>query len=179
MADGAGTPIKEQFQLTKFLAGKTHAWGVFEDRSGTVRRRFQMDIEGVWQGGTFVLNESFKFDDGTTDFKTWNVTPIDDVSFVATGDNVVGQVRGQLLSGLIKMAYKYRLEIEGRSFVVDYDDRFYRLDENHVINRATLRKWGFRIGELTILFEKPAQEIRARDPATPEDVPRSTASKAA
>ena len=50
----AATP---QLVLEEYFAGKTRAWGIFEDRFGTLRRQFTVDIDGRWDGRTLVLDE--------------------------------------------------------------------------------------------------------------------------
>ena len=52
------------FVLEEYFHGKTRAWGLFEDRFGTVRRQFVVNINGDWDGTTLTLDEDFLFDDG-------------------------------------------------------------------------------------------------------------------
>ena len=40
---------------------------------------------------------------------------------------------------------------------VDFDDRLFAHEDGVVINRATMRKFGFRVGELTVFFRKLEQ----------------------
>jgi hypothetical protein len=37
---------------------------------------------------------------------------------------------------------------------VSLDDWLYLVDERHLLNRTTLTKFGFRVGELTLVIEK-------------------------
>ena len=80
-SDRAGAP----FELTTFLDGRTKAWGMFEDRFGRLRRRFEVDMHGRWQEGVFLLDERFVYDDGRVEQRTWLVKPLSD-----------GPVRGHL-----------------------------------------------------------------------------------
>ena len=41
--------------LEDYFAGQTRAWGMFEDRFGSVRRQFSVDITGTWDGETLIL----------------------------------------------------------------------------------------------------------------------------
>jgi len=38
--------------------------------------------------------------------------------------------------------------------VLNLDDWLYLVEENHLINRTQLRKFGFRVAELTLVIEK-------------------------
>ena len=50
--------------LEKYFLGKTYASGIFEDRFGTVRRQFTVDIEGTFDQNVLYLVEDFVFNDG-------------------------------------------------------------------------------------------------------------------
>ena len=52
--------------LEEYFSGRTHAWGLFEDRFGKVRRQFTVDITGTWDGETLRLDEHFTYGDGMT-----------------------------------------------------------------------------------------------------------------
>ena len=54
----------QRFVLEEYFSGKTRAWGLFEDRFGTVQRQFVVDIDGKWDGTELTLNEDFTFADG-------------------------------------------------------------------------------------------------------------------
>jgi hypothetical protein len=38
---------------------------------------------------------------------------------------------------------------------MSFNDVFYPLDDSAVLNRSTLSKWGFTIGQVLIVFRKP------------------------
>ena len=40
----------DTFSLTSFLEGRTRAWGVFEDRFGRVKRRFEVELRVFDEG---------------------------------------------------------------------------------------------------------------------------------
>ena len=83
IARGQETPSR-RFELTSFLDGKTRAWGVFEDRFGRLRRRFDVEMNGAWRGTNFVLDERFVYDDGRSEMRQWVVKPMPGGHFRAT-----------------------------------------------------------------------------------------------
>ena len=85
------------FELTTFLAGRTRAWGIFEDRFGRLRRRFDVDMDGRWQEGVFRLDERFVYDDGRIENRTWLVRQLSEGRFEATCDDCVGVAAGVCL----------------------------------------------------------------------------------
>lgn len=149
------------FELTKFLEGRTRAWGVFEDRFGKLRRRLSVEMDGRWEGDHFVLDERFEYDTGETERRTWHVTPLGRGRFRATCPDCVGEAIGECDTDSIRMTYQFRLALEKREIVVAFSDRLYRIDETAAVNRATMSKWGIKLGELSLFFQRvPADELR-------------------
>ena len=148
-----------RFELTTFLAGSTRAWGIFEDRFGRLRRRFDVKMQGHWQDGVFRLDERFAYDDGRIENRTWLVNPVSADRFEATCDDCVGKAAGTCSAGMIRMSYAFRLRLPSRVVTVDFDDRIYRINASTAVNRATVRKWGIRLGELSLFIEKQPPEI--------------------
>jgi hypothetical protein len=54
-----------ELNLEEFFQGRTVAHGQFQDRFGTVRRRFRVDIAGDWDGERLKLVEDFTLEDST------------------------------------------------------------------------------------------------------------------
>jgi hypothetical protein len=67
---------------------------------------------------------------------------------------VVGEASGAAAGSVF--SWQYQLDVPWRddSIVVNLDDWLYLVDEAHLLNRTTLSKFGFRVGELTLVIEK-------------------------
>lgn len=142
------------FELTSFFDGRTTAWGVFEDRFGRLRRRFSVEMNGRWHGDVFTLDETFHYDTGESEQRTWLVSRAENGQFTATCPDCVGRAQGQSDADSVRMAYRFRLKFNTRSFVVQFDDRIYRMDADTAVNRATMSKWGIKLGELSLFFRR-------------------------
>ena len=163
---GAPQAAGSCFELTKFLEGRTFAWGIFEDRFGKLRRRFSVEMNGHWQDDVFVLEESFIYDTGDEEKRTWRVLASTPQVFSATCSDCVGAAVGSCDADSIRMRYRFRLTIQKRVVLVDFDDCIYRMGEGIAVNRARMSKWGIRLGELSLFFRKEG----ALDTATPPRV---------
>jgi Protein of unknown function (DUF3833) len=149
------------FELTTFLEGHTRAWGVFEDRFGRVRRRLSVDMNGRWDGGVFVLEERFEYDGDAVEMRTWRVVPLGDGRFRASCPDCVGEANGESTADSVRMSYRFRLKLESREIVVTFDDRLYRIGDGIAVNRATMSKWGIKLGELSLFFQRlPNDAVR-------------------
>jgi hypothetical protein len=50
--------------------------------------------------------------------------------------------------------YTLRLEVDGRTWDVQFDDWMFLMDERVMLNRAVMSKFGIRLGEVTLAFTK-------------------------
>jgi len=162
MPNDISPSLPEPLEITSFLAGRTLAWGIFEDRFGRVQRRFSVEMEGRWKGSEFHLEEAFLYDTGEREKKTWRITPLAAGRFAGTSDDCVGTALGRATDGSIVMTYRYRLRIEGREITVDFNDRIYRVAPDAAVNRAVMSKWGIVLGSTSIVFLKPGAAARPR-----------------
>ncbi|MFZ4806279.1 MAG: DUF3833 family protein [Hyphomicrobiaceae bacterium] len=154
MANDMTPFVHGSFDLTRFLEGPVTAWGVFQDRFGRVRKRFSVQMVGRWSGPSFIIDERFVYDDSTEERRVWSLEPRGPGRFVARSAACIGEARGHSTSDQATMRYKFRLELKNGPLTVDFDDRIFRIDDYRAINRATIRKWGVRLGELTLWFER-------------------------
>ena len=154
MTPSAIPPASPLFELTSFLDGRTRAWGVFEDRFGRLRRRFTVEMHGRWQDQVFMLDERFVYDTGESETRTWAVTPLGAGRFRATCADCIGSADGQSDADSVRMSYRFRLKLKGREVVVAFDDRLYRMGDTTAVNRATMSKWGIKLGELSLFFQR-------------------------
>ena len=77
--------------LKTYLNGTLDAWGMFQGRSGEVQKRFHVVIDAKWTGDTGVLDENFKWSDGTTSRRVWTLKKQADGTWRGTADDVVGE----------------------------------------------------------------------------------------
>ena len=143
--------------LASYFNGKVTAHGIFQDRSGQVVRRFTVDMEGRWEGNQGVLDEHFTYSDGKKDRRIWRLTKHADGRYTGTADDVVGTASGQTSGNAFQWAYTLRLPVDGKTYEVQFDDWMYLVDERVMLNRATMSKFGIRLGEVTLSFQKQAQ----------------------
>ncbi len=143
--------------IEEYFAGHTKAWGMFQDRSGDVRRQFEVDIEGTWDGKTLTLVEDFVYDDGETERKTWTITKLDDHSYEGVADGVIGTAQGKAYGNALNWTYQFALQTESRTWHVTFDDWLFLQPGGVLINRADVTKFGFKVGEVTLIFVKGDQ----------------------
>jgi hypothetical protein len=153
VSDYAGENPK--LDLREFFNGPVHAWGMVQDRSGKVVRRFEVDMVGHWEGDLGVLEEDFTFNDGETQRRVWTFRRLDERRYSGAADDVVGEASGEIYGNALRWRYVLALEVDGRTWHINFDDWMYLLDERTLFNRTVMKKFGFRVGEVTLFFRKP------------------------
>lgn len=145
---------KQPFDLFAFLEGRTAARGVFEDRFGRLRRSFAVEIAGTLQDGILVLEEDFLYSDGTTDRRIWRLERTGEDSFKGACEDTLSEAKGHIAPNYCAMSYRMKLDIGSRQIAVKFNDVFYPLDNGTMVNRATVTKLGWRLGQAIIVFSK-------------------------
>ena len=145
---------KPVLDLRQYFQGTVDAWGIFQGRSGQVEKRFHVVIESRWNGDTGVLDEQFRWSDGTTSRRVWTLRRQPDGSYRGTAEDVVGEAVGELAGNALRWRYVLALPVDGKVYHVDFDDWMFLMSETVMINRATMSKWGVRLGEVTLTFVK-------------------------
>lgn len=160
LAGCAGVDIEDyadsepRLDIAEYFAGTTRAWGMVQDYSGEVQRRFTVDIQGHYEDDTLTLDESFVFSDGETDRRIWTFERIDEYRWVGNANDVDGQVEARQYGHAFHMRYPLEIEINGRMISFTMDDWMYLQPDGRLINRTAMRKFGFTLGEITLIFEK-------------------------
>jgi hypothetical protein len=137
-----------------YFDGTVDAWGQFEDRSGKVVKRFTVEIRGRVQGDRLTLDEDFRYADGTTQKRVWTIERQPEGRYTGTAGDVIGAASGEAAGNALHWRYVLALEVDGRTWHVDFDDWMYLHDERVMLNRSVMSKYGFRLGEVMIAFRR-------------------------
>lgn len=144
----------QQLNLEEFFEGKTVAYGQFQDVLGNVPRRFTVEIEGTWDGNTLTLVEDFLYDDGATEQRIWTLEKTGENTWTGTSPGVIGMATGIERGDTFNWAYKIDLPVKDGTMRVKFDDWMWLLSDNRLLNRAYVSRFGVRLGEVILFFEK-------------------------
>ncbi|MFP3343531.1 DUF3833 domain-containing protein [Halomonas sp. SIMBA_159] len=143
-----------KLDIADYFVGQTRAWGMVQDYSGEVQRRFTVDITGTYEGDTLTLDEAFVFADGETDQRVWKFERVDEHHWIGTANDVEGQVDARQYGHAFHMRYPLDIEVSGRTLSFTMDDWMYLQPDGRLINRTEMRKFGLALGEITLVFEQ-------------------------
>lgn len=153
------TLSQEKLNLEEFFDGELVAYGQFQDILGTVRRAFEVQIKGDWNGERLLLQEDFIYEDGSTEQRIWTLRKTGPDSWVGTAPGVIGEAVGEEQDNRFNWRYEIDLPIPAadgsvETLRVTFDDWMWLLSEDRLYNRAYIKRFGFDIGDVSISFEK-------------------------
>ena len=145
---------KPVLDLKTYFNGELVAHGLFTDRAGKVSRRFTVLLTGTWSGKQGTLDERFTYSDGKTERRVWKLTDEGNGRWTGRADDVVGVAEGMAAGNALNWRYTLALPVDGKVYEVQFDDWMYLMDEQVMLNKAVMSKFGFRLGEVTLSFTK-------------------------
>lgn len=140
--------------LRRYFNGTVDGWGMVQDRDGVLTRRFHVVIDARWEGDTGVLDERFVWSDGSTSRRVWTLTDQGDGRYLGRAEDVVGAATGLSAGPALSWRYTLQVPVDGRVWELAFDDWMFLIDEHTLLNRATMHKWGLRVGEVTLAFRR-------------------------
>ncbi|MCX7165667.1 MAG: DUF3833 domain-containing protein [Rhodocyclales bacterium] len=149
---------KPRLDMRKYFSGTVDGWGMFQDRSGKVVKRFSVVIDARWEGNQGTLDERFTWSDGEQGGnparRAWTLTDLGDGRFVGRAGDVVGEAHGQASGNALRWRYVLALPVDGKVIHVDFDDWMFLVDDRVMFNRSVMSKFGFTLGEVTLSFTR-------------------------
>ena len=149
--------VEKPFDIKQYFDGNVIAWGIVQDYSNKVSRRFCVELEGTWQGDEGVLAEKFYFNDGEITYRNWQLSKKSDGSYEGQAEDVVGTAIGKHQGFAFQFQYQLSLVVEEDTYQVSMDDWMYQLDEHRVMNKTSMSKLGVKVAEVTLFFDKQTQ----------------------
>jgi len=145
-----------KLDIRQYFNGPVEAHGIIYDMTGKADLSFTAKMHGTWVGNQGTFDEEFTFSDGRKDTRIWHIAMIDDHHFTATAGDVIGNAVGSQHGNVMNMKYVLKAKrASGKTIELSMDDWMYLLEDNTIINRIKMRKFGLNVGEMVITFRKP------------------------
>lgn len=140
--------------IKEYFNGPIKAWGIIQDRSGNITAKFDVDMVGKWDDNKGVLEEDFRYYDGKTQKRVWNITQLENGKYEGTADDIVGKATGDTHGNMIYWEYTMDVPVDGKTYRLKFDDYMWAMNDGVVINRSYFKKFGFTVAELTLIMQK-------------------------
>jgi len=144
-----------RLDLFGYFQGETKGWGIVQDRKGVVTRQFTVAIKGtVDNEGRLILEEDFDWSDGEKSKRTWILSKHNSHSYSGQAEDVIDSARGTLYGNVLNWQYMLNLNVDGTTWKITFDDWMFLVSDDILLNKATMSKFGLKVGEVTIVFQK-------------------------
>ena len=113
--------VKEQpkLDLKTYFNGTVDGWGIVQDRSGKVIKRFHVVMKCSWDGNTGTLDEDFGYSDGTKQKRIWTIEKNED-NYVGTAPDVIGKAEGIASGNTLSWVYTLLLPVNDSEYKVKF-----------------------------------------------------------
>lgn len=145
---------KPVLDLATYFNGNLDAWGIVRNRSGKVVKRFRVDMTGTWQGNNGTLEEDFTYADGSKSRRVWRITKLDAFNYRGTAADVIGEAIGEARGNALQWRYVLAVPVDGKTYNVNFDDWMYLVDDEVMVNKSDMSKFGVGLGEVIVSFRK-------------------------
>jgi uncharacterized protein YaiE (UPF0345 family) len=146
------TPV---FSVQDYFTGPIKAWGIVQDRSGKIVQRVDIDMVGTWTGDTGTLAETLKYYDGRVEKRTWQLKKVGENKFTGTAEGIVGTGTAESNGMAIRWQYVMTIPVDGKNIDIKFDDWMYAMNDNILVNRSYMSKFGFKVAEISLFMQKP------------------------
>lgn len=139
--------------LRQYFDGTVDAWGIVRNRDGRISQRFQVVIDARWDGDTGTLDERFTYSDGRTQQRIWTLRKNGD-RYVGTAADVVGEAQGEAAGNAFRFVYVLDFPYGDSTVHLNVDDWMYQMDDQVLLNRTSITKFGVEVAQVFISFRK-------------------------
>ncbi len=143
--------------IGEFFDGSVKAWGIVQNRKGKVVQRFTATIEGTRTGDTLVLDETFEYGFGEGPAtRVWELNRLSNGQWSGSANDVFSEASGAEYGNAFNWRYQMDLPRgdSGRTVRVWFDDWIWAMDEDTVVNRSYIKKFGITFAEVTLFMRK-------------------------
>lgn len=143
-----------QFEPDQFFLGKVRSWGVIENRSGEPRTRFSTESLGTRSPeGDVVIRQTFTYDNGKVQQRTWHVHRLNAHCYRATAKDVVGTAKGEAYGNAFYWKYTIILKPGNPFSRVHLKQWMYQPEgSDEVFTRVVIKKFWITLAEVSESF---------------------------
>jgi len=77
-----------------------------------------------------------------------------DNQYSGVASDSVGQASGQSEGFAFNWRYTLAIDVDDTTWDIQLNDWIYQLDDSRLINVTQMTKWGFNVGQITLVIEK-------------------------
>lgn len=148
---GPASP-EPRFIPERWFEGRTVGRGEFRPITGGAPDRFDMVIEGRWDGRVLTMQETFVTKEERAT-RVWTIRPLGEGRYEGRLSSGPGLADIRAQGDTVTMRYVARAPLS-EGFTARFDQALRLRPDGTVLNVADVRKFGFPVGRSTVVFSK-------------------------
>ena len=100
------------------------------------------------------MDEKFSWADGSKSQRIWRLTEQSNGVWVGTAGDVIGEATGEVVGNTLHWNYVLALPVEDKTYQVDFDDWMYLINDDVMLNRSVMKKFGVELGSVTLSMHR-------------------------
>ncbi len=147
--------------LEDAFRGRATGVGRFKSRLAGVDRGFVVTTNGRRSGEHFILDQHFRFDNGSLDRRTWRFRRTGPNTYVGTRQDVVGEALVRVEDDRIRMSYDLITRgKDGGKLRLHFEDTIRRTGRDTITNNGVISTLGMNVGSVDVTFKRQKGERR-------------------
>lgn len=147
--------VETKFDVRDYFKGHVNAFGTVTDYKGNITDRVFVEMNGTWEGNKGKLEEHFRYGDGRTEDRTWQLQVSEDGTKVrGTREDTIGEMTGEQSGNALFMQYKMLRKVDGDDTELSVDDRLYLIDGPYLVNEIRFKKFGVTVATVNLGFHR-------------------------
>ncbi len=141
------------FDPLAFYTGHTRSWGVLENSGGAPTTQIITETWGRVVDGELHMEQDLYMGNKPKQHRSWRMRRIDAHHFEATANDVIGKAHGVASGNMFQWKFTLATKPGNPLYNVSMTQRMYlQPDGRTMINRDSVRKFGFLIAQVTEEF---------------------------
>jgi len=146
---------KTKIDLRNYFKGEVEGWGAVFDYQGKQTRSFSVKLIGTWETpDKGKLEEWFVFDDGEKTERVWDIVYSNQQMFIGRAKDIIGNAEGVQSGNAVNLHYTLQVPYKDSTIDLAMDDWMYLIEGNIILNRTSMKKFGFKVGEIVLFMKK-------------------------
>lgn len=148
---------RPRLKLEEFFDGSVNGFGFMHTRFGKLAQQFDISAEGQWDAEKQILalTETYQFDDGYRDELKWQISKLSDTRYRGVEPRLKGDAEGEQWAHHFRWRYVRDVPQKGgKSTRLTFDDCFYLQSPKLLMARASVARFGFEVGIISVSYVK-------------------------
>lgn len=145
---------KKSQTFEDFFTGDIEAVGGFFSIFGKLKNIVKVEFDPKWEGNVCILKEKITLENNKVSHREWRIIKSEDGRYEATAEDIVGKAKAVANEDSINWKYKLKYPVKNKSITFSFDDKMYFMNDDSLLNRAKMKKFGVPLGELILFYRK-------------------------